>query len=61
MLNKGETMEEVRIGDEIMVRAVISEIRIDEQGKYYRIKIISTRENNYGFNCADILGRDIVE
>jgi len=54
-------MEEVRIGDEIMVRAVISEIRIDEQGKYYRIKIISTRENNYGFNCADILGRDIVE
>lgn len=54
-------MEELKVGAEIMVRAIIEEIRQDETGKYYRIKIISTRENNYGFNQADILGRDIIE
>jgi len=53
-------MEALKVGDEIMVRAKISKIVEDEQGKFYSIKIITTKES-FGFNCADINPRDIVE
>lgn len=49
-------MEEVKIGDEVLVRAKVKEIIFDEKGKHYKIVI-----NNDFMNSTKIDPKDIVE